>query len=521
MDDSTRYAQAFDRDRIDESILGDIETSTLRSLGLREGDVIRVRKAIAARNPPKEQRAQIESDEALARRLQEEENSGKSTTQRTSTSSPAPGLFTGAGGALKNQTRRGRPDRKGTDSSVDASALASASNKLARIETPPPKAPSPVSPPSKPVSPPKPTPAVSNGFDDDAWTPRPSSTKPATPTPPPVAIAAPIPHTPSLISPQRSGSAAPAPVVPQATGAFDYLASIGQARPPSAPVQQQQNLLQPSATGMSSLSINSSSSTSPPQSYHNGLGFNGSNAPMGQLLQSQQTGAFQQQTARGPLAPVPSNQSLLNPLIPTNSGANQFIPTRQTASPSNFLQSQPTGYQTSHPTGFQSMQQTGFQQPQPTGYQQPQQPQQTGYQQPQQTGYQQPQQTGFPPAFGGGGYGFVAPREEPSTLALHSRSFEYADGLASSFSSTEPTGYPNPILQSNASALSAADQFNALASARPQPSPGPAAQPNNFNPSQVFASMRKGPVAAAGPQDANKYDALRPQVTGEFAISQS
>ncbi len=46
VDDCTRYASAFERDKIDETVLGDLDPGTLRSLGLREGDIIRVTKFI-------------------------------------------------------------------------------------------------------------------------------------------------------------------------------------------------------------------------------------------------------------------------------------------------------------------------------------------------------------------------------------------------------------------------------------------------------------------------------------------
>jgi len=46
VDDCTRYAAAFERDKIDEAILPDMEPGTLRSIGLREGDIIRVDKFI-------------------------------------------------------------------------------------------------------------------------------------------------------------------------------------------------------------------------------------------------------------------------------------------------------------------------------------------------------------------------------------------------------------------------------------------------------------------------------------------
>ncbi|KAH9172940.1 hypothetical protein EDB89DRAFT_2162340 [Lactarius sanguifluus] len=51
VDDCTRYASSFERDKIDEAILPDITEGTLRTLGLREGDIIRVAKVIEVRRP--------------------------------------------------------------------------------------------------------------------------------------------------------------------------------------------------------------------------------------------------------------------------------------------------------------------------------------------------------------------------------------------------------------------------------------------------------------------------------------
>lgn len=368
VDDCTRYAANFDRDKIDETILEDLDPGTLRNLGLREGDVIRVKKAIAARKAPPpppngggDSRSQIESDEAFARRLQEEENGGR---RSGGTSSPAQGgsgggsgLFSSSTGELKNQTRRGRPERKGTaPESVDAASLVAASSSLARSETPPAVAvspPAPVNPPQRTTSaapaaslPPPAT--VSTGFDDDAWTPRPSSTKPATPTPPTAPVA------PQLVSFDS------AQAVPQvASSAFESLAQPGQARPPAATAVQQSL-----SSDMGSLSIGpnntGSSSMQAPQSFHNGLGFGGSNSNMGQLLQAQQTGMFQQQPQqqqqgpRAPPAPVPSNQGLLNPLVPTQTGFGQFVPTRSSANSSPFqgMQPQQTGFMPQQTTGY-------------------------------------------------------------------------------------------------------------------------------------------------------------------------
>ena len=89
---------------------------------------------------------------------------------------------------------------------------------------------------------------------------------------------------------------------------------------------------------------------------------------MGQL-QSLVTGFPQNGASIGPFAPVPANQSLLQPLVPTVTGFSGFIPTRPASNPPtlntpspqpSFLSTQPTGFQ---PTGF-----TGALAPQATGF---------------------------------------------------------------------------------------------------------------------------------------------------------
>ncbi|KAI9509448.1 hypothetical protein F5148DRAFT_1187422 [Russula earlei] len=184
VDDCTRYASAFERDKIDESILPDISEGTLRTLGLREGDIIRVTKAIVARYP-KSPAKPASSDVNL---LGGDE---ASTSARTTPSPGPPNLFAGPGGQLKN-ARRGRPTPSKTGSAapgaVDLSAISTASEQIARSTTP--LVSSPISAPNtttvtSPVQvPPRSNSAVPSGFDDDAWTNRPSSTKPVAPTPP-------------------------------------------------------------------------------------------------------------------------------------------------------------------------------------------------------------------------------------------------------------------------------------------------------------------------------------------------
>ncbi|KAH9052276.1 hypothetical protein EDB87DRAFT_1826284 [Lactarius vividus] len=165
VDDCTRYA-SFERDKIDEAILPDITGGTLRTLGLREGDIIRVAKVIEVhRSKPL---AKAASSEVSL--LGGDEAGGPARA----TSSPGPlNLFTGPGGQLKN-ARRGRPTPSKTSSTapgaVDLTAISTASEQIARTMTPLPRLRR--YPPSRLDS------AAASGFDDDAWTNRPSSTKP-------------------------------------------------------------------------------------------------------------------------------------------------------------------------------------------------------------------------------------------------------------------------------------------------------------------------------------------------------
>lgn len=344
MDDCTRYAANFERDRIDEAILPDLEAGTLRSLGLREGDVIRVKKVVNAKYAKKtpEQEAQIRADEDYARQLQVYENSGSKGPAPT----PPPGLFTGPDGKLSNNTRRGRPDKKATgSSSVDPSAIADAADALSqtRISTPP----ITISPPPEKEKekareePEKPAPLIT-GFDDDAWTIKPSASKPASPAPPPTSSVTATSTsanggTDSLLAQIQALRPASTGVPQNNTGgSFDQLSKmVGQ------PQQQQ---LQPAQTG--------SSGFAGPSPY--GLGVQNNPSSMSQLQQQQ----YNPNAPRAPLAPVPSNEGLLNPLQPSMTG--MFVPTRGSPAPSPQQQQQ------------MMPQQTGFmQQPmmmQPTGY---------------------------------------------------------------------------------------------------------------------------------------------------------
>jgi actin cytoskeleton-regulatory complex protein SLA1 len=335
VDDCTRYATSFEKDKMDESILLDITDATMRSLGLREGDIIRVTKVIEKRkaqeNKASTRQEQILLDEAYARQLQAE-GEGETARKQNSTS-PAPNLFAGPGGALKNAVRRGRPQPSKSllSSAVDLNAISTASDqikpagspKVANVISSSPVSSSPASVSKKPSL------TVQNGFDEDAWTIRPSSTKPLAPTPP----AAPTP----------SASARPAST-PASTPAQQPPASGDSSGSSLANTTQDDIFAQLSR--LSQLNTNKQPTPSPapapapsvvtpPASFRAGLGMSSSPVPMGQHLVNQQTGYIQspqQIGPRGPFAPVPANQSLLQPLIPTNSAFNTFVPTR----PSNI-----------------------------------------------------------------------------------------------------------------------------------------------------------------------------------------
>jgi actin cytoskeleton-regulatory complex protein SLA1 len=377
VDDCTRYASSFERDKIDEAILPDITDATMRSLGLREGDIIRVTKAIGQRHPRKPDASvqeQLLRDEDMAGQLQEEERGSKKQT-----TSSAPNLFAaGPGGALKQPPRRGRPQpsKSSPASTVDLNAINTASDNIQRTSSP-----QILSPASTPVQAPSRSssalaPAVSSGFDDEAWTPRPSSTKPLAPTPPaatarapsappfPIAPATTVPSQPSLAKPQTSGGS-----LSKTTefDIFDQLSRLSQLRPPVSP-----------AVSSPPPNHNSPPVASPPASYRSGLGMGPSPILMGQHIQNQESGllAPQQNGPRGPYAPVPANQNLLQPLIPTTTGFNSFVPTR-TANTSfggqpqqPFIPSQVTGFpnnpqpQLQQPPSFPSM---GPMLSQPTG----------------------------------------------------------------------------------------------------------------------------------------------------------
>ncbi|KAI9001408.1 hypothetical protein BD414DRAFT_474538 [Trametes punicea] len=519
VDDCTRYASSFERDKIDESILPDITESTMRSLGLREGDIIRVKKAIEQRKPkpdPKEE--QLRKDEELARQLQTAEENGTNLKTR----SPAPNLFSGPNGELKANMRRGRPKPSTTlPATVDLQAISTASDQIKRGTSPMIGSPDGAqqSDPGPAPLPPKSSaapPAVS-GFDDDAWTNRPSSTKPSTTTSPAAA-----PRAPSAPPAQPAPAAPPAPSQPAAPTVTispppARAASVASGAPSQQPQQQttakttESDIFEQLAR-LSQLRVNSPAAPQPmaaaqtpprapsvtistPVGFQSGLGMGSSPVPMGQALQAQQTGLLPSASPvngpRGPFAPVPANQSLLQPLVPTTTGFSGFVPTRPSTAPSPFQPApQPQPSLLPQPTGFPG---TG-----PSLV-----PQQTGF--PMQ-GSLMSQPTGMPTGnFGGLGGGM--PSFQPTTGFNPMQS--------------NPTGF-NPI-QSNPTGFNpgfgqspfGSGSYSVQSPPPPPPPPAPSRPPVDTNPANVFAQMKSGTFAAddSAPQPQDKYDALRPNPT--------
>ncbi|KAI1650559.1 uncharacterized protein F4817DRAFT_328117 [Daldinia loculata] len=431
-----RYAQAFAKDSMDESVLPDVDASVLRNLGLREGDIIKVTRYLDKKygRDGKKKGVSFSGDD--------DDGSG--------------GLFSGPGGTLRNNTRKGRPaPAVQTNDNIDAKAFSQQKDSGAQE-----------SESSSPAAArPKATGKSSGGFDDDAWDVKPAKQQPE-PEAKPAPTAEPAPAAPvqpqrpptqsmqdlSLLStplepikvqptatsptitlpppqaqpqpqvqppqtqPQQPG-ATPAfftGIPPQQTGLPQALAQplnlgLGNRQRPTPPqVTGAQGALMPpppSRPLSAPQSVQPSGFAPPPlQPQMTGI------APPGQSLNDLTQQRMQQQYM-GSFQPQPTGQGMM----PFNTGVG--MPAQSAFGPGQFMQPQMTGApQIQSPFADPRPQQFSPMQNQPTGFPggfQPQQqfPQQTGVNsylppalEPQRTGMPslQPQQTGF----GGFGQGF-------------------------------------------------------------------------------------------------------------------
>ncbi|KXX73610.1 Actin cytoskeleton-regulatory complex protein sla1 [Madurella mycetomatis] len=304
-----RYAQAFARESMDESVLPDVDATVLRNLGLREGDIIKVTRFLDAKYC-RGKKATGADDEATG------------------------GLFSGPGGALRNNTRKGRPAPPvETNNTVDPNAF-SQQKASATGEA---KTPSPTSATTPATT--KPT----GGFEDDAWDVKPSKTSEPATQPPPAPAAAPAPAaSPAAAAP----AAAPAPSTAKLTGSMQELSLLTQ---PLTPEKVQSPVSVPPALNLAPASATSAAPTSAPAQIPQPTGatpgfFSGMQPPAVNGTQQQLPQAVARQR---PMAPqYTQGQGGLMPPPPPS----RPLSAPQSAHPSAFapppLQPQMTGYQT-------------------------------------------------------------------------------------------------------------------------------------------------------------------------------
>ncbi|KAL3465357.1 hypothetical protein BJX64DRAFT_253002 [Aspergillus heterothallicus] len=409
-----RYAQNFAKDSMDEGILPDISAETLRTLGLKEGDILRVMRYL---------------DSMFGRtggKSKSKVSFGGEEVISNGDGGSSGGIFTGPGGVLQNNTRKGRPaPTVQTNDVVDPKVFEQDKPNPTETSSTPPLATAPAPVAEKPVQ---------KGFDDDAWqvkAPKQAAAPVATASSPPPAA------TPAAAQP------AP-PAQPTLSGAMADL-SLLQAPLQPAPAQQAPAPTQsPSVAQPVQAQATAIPAPLPQQPQQTGAtpGFFSQIAAQqhlqtGQGFSPQATG-FQQPRQR-PQAPQIMNQNTLIPPPPQRPlSAPQNMPLQsQFGLPQ--LQPQLTGLPQQGPPiapAGQSLAelnqqrfQPSFQQPQSTGFMAPNQfqnglmPQPTGFQPQSQFGIQQQQQqTGFQglapqhTSFGG----FQAPPQQPMATGINS-----------------------------------------------------------------------------------------------------
>ncbi|KAK4545701.1 hypothetical protein LTR36_002655 [Oleoguttula mirabilis] len=477
-----RYASAFNRDQMGPEVLPDVNEQLLRTLGLKEGDILRVMKFLDAKYSRQRNASAAApiSPTALDDDRIEPVNGG---------------LFSGPGGALRNNTRKGRPaPAVQTNDVVDGAAFKQRSESPQAARAPPAEA------RATPLTSAPARQATGGGFDDDAWDVKPVRTQ-QTAAPPAAAPPAFVPEPPAPVQPPQ----------PRLNDDLAMLALPLQPQPTAAPQQvpQQTALLQQQAPA-----------PAPAQS-----------PPPPQQQQGADQAIFDKIAA---LKPQPTAAPRQRPLPPAIQGqAASLAPPPRAASAPGFQPMQQGGGFGPPPlqpqlTGYQQPMQTGYQQPMQTGYQQqPQQPQVNGFQQgyggfqqqqqqPQQTGMQamqqnfpalQPQPTGmaFQPQ---SSFGQVAQGQlygGPPQMAPQPTGF--GQPQQTGFQQPQPTGYGQPNYQQQI--------VNGTHSGSPFADP----------PRQPFQPMG-GPSSGFQPTPSGLSNSFAPQQTGfqqqpSFNISQA
>lgn len=463
-----RYSQAMIRDSFDESVLPDITAETLRTLGIKEGDILKIMKFL-------------------------DQKFGRNKAPTTNGTNGEGGLFSGPGGTLHNNTRRGRPEaQRSTSDVVDADAFATKEEKA----EPPPEAkatPLTQAPPRQPVQ---------SGFDDDAWTVKPptqptrpraaSQTTPAPaappmpkqptgasrdltalldgplpvplqPTPAPAPVQAAVQQPPP---PQPQPQPAPAPVLsspvqPQQPGANPAFFSQLNQQPPQ--IQTQQTGFQPQPqvqiqpTGFQpqppQLNVSRQRPMAPPQQSFVGAGLLSPPPRPTSAPQNPQQNQFGLQPLQPQLTGIPRTSALQ---APPGQSLNDLSQQRvQQQFQQLQIQPQATGFPQQNPTVGQfglAPQPTGFQQPQPQQQQFGQFQQQQPYINGNAAGSPfadprppfQPQPAGFQPnAQAGGINSILPPALQPQRTGFASPPPPQINGFGQGVQ-PQQTGFPQP-----------------------------------------------------------------------------
>jgi hypothetical protein len=230
-----RYSFNFIRDSMDDTVLPDITPTVLNTLGLKQGDILRVMKFLDNKYGRSGAKSKLRNVSFGG-----EEVMGNEGEEEGTSASPSSGLFSGPGGTLKNNTRKGRPAPPvQTNDTIDPKAFqrgsVDESKKEGEILT------STRSTTSQPTVTKK-----SAGFDDDAWDVKPLEQ----PQPAPATLPSP-PSNPASTATQATltGSMADLsllsqplqPVIAHSTGVPPATQNQQTSRPVQQPVQQQQS----------------------------------------------------------------------------------------------------------------------------------------------------------------------------------------------------------------------------------------------------------------------------------------
>ncbi|CCG81681.1 putative Cytoskeleton assembly control protein Sla1 [Taphrina deformans PYCC 5710] len=508
-----RYTSAFEKEGLSEDDISSLEPTLLRNLGLKEGDILKVGRHVDARLG--RQRTNTASFEDVLQKDNE---------------SAASGLFSGPGGELKNNTRRGRPERSGpVNDTIDPDALKSATKEsedpwAVRAED---------KPPAKPVRPQSTGAAPSKNLEDLSLLDSPLIPIPAQQ----VTAAAPAQTTQAAAGQAPTYNATPGNVAPaQQYPSQQFLQSIQQMQPQRTAAIPAVAPFMPQTSFGSAIVAHKTGGGNmnnfvPPPLYPHQTGYQQQQQQQMAMMQNMPAAPYQDPFKTGSAAPYQDpfrtgfaqQQTGFQPqqtgFVPQQTGflpqAAQFpAPMQQTG----FQQPQQTGFYSGQQQNGFSAQQTGFvpqqqlfqpqqQQVQPQyGMMQPQQPfgmqsQQTGFNPaqpfgnsnmpafggqlgPQQTGYQfqqAPQQPGFgmqqpqPTGFGGfGGFGGQPQQAQPQMSA---GMLKMQQMMAEAQSQNNQTGFGAQTLQQPQGGFN--DGFRPVQFGRPA-STGPAARRGNI-----------------------------------------